>query len=82
MQHAHASQKTHVIYSLSSQSIGALAEPTENACHVFAIQSVHWHAGWTYRKRNTASTHYCVTSPRTQKNTAPVLLPACVAGVA
>jgi hypothetical protein len=45
--------RKHVTCSLSSQSIGALAGPTYTTCHVFAIQPVHWCAGWTYRKHVT-----------------------------
>jgi hypothetical protein len=43
MQHGHASQKTHIMCSLSSQSTGALAGPTENTLPIVAC--VHFGRG-------------------------------------
>jgi hypothetical protein len=51
---------------------------TENICYVFAIQAVHWRAGWTYRKHVTLPLLVVWRHRRHKENTAPLLLAAYV----
>jgi hypothetical protein len=58
---------------------------TENTCHVFAVQPVHWRSGWTYRKHFVAAKRCWDVMPLHmfnlhghKENTAAVVLVVCV----